>query len=204
MKTKVCAIILSYGEVPKLREVVKSVETLPTYVLNPVRSWWSDDMKDYTKERLEGLDVTVLNADLPNETAARNYMIEFAKDSGYDYFVMLDADEVLEGLDVLLELFGQPLEKADSYVCRIIDYGKDGVTPLPQRSHRPIMVVNTTINTEEHYFYDKRCFHGERRELPQTIAIHHYSFLTPKEFQYKIDSPLYDDSFPPEEFKGII
>lgn len=190
-----CGLILSYGLVPYLPRAIKSLQGVPVYVLNPNKSWWSDEMVDKTKEMIKGLDVTLINADLSNETEARNYAIDYLKDK-YDVMIMLDSDEVLDDLDKMIEWIDN--EWADAYCPEIVDYFPDENTPLPKRGHCPI--VGVKLNSP-HRFYDKRCYDGHWI-TNNKILLHHYSFLIP-EHDYKIQSPLYDDAWPPVEYKDL-
>jgi hypothetical protein len=192
-----CGLILSYGLVPYLPRAIKSLQGVPVYVLNPTKSWWSDDMVDKTIDMIEGLDVTYLSADLANETEARNYAKEFCKSHGFDVMIMLDSDEVLDDIDKLIEWVDN--KEAPAYCAEIVDYYPDEDTALPKRGHCPIVAIRTA---NDHQFYDKRCYNGEWI-VNNKILIHHYSFLIPEQ-DYKKASKLYDDAWPPVEYRNII
>jgi len=196
---KVCAIILAYGLAPKLPQVVESVKDVPTYILHPVRSWWSDEMDDKVPEIARELGVSLANIHAKDETDARNQSVSLAKAMGYDFAILLDSDEVLEGTDLLIDYLERS-DSTDSYVCRILDYGFDDITVLPERNHRPLVAIGTDVDTSEHYFYDKRCFHGTLKEVPSDIVIHHYSLSNIKEHRFKEASDKYDDAWPPTEY----
>lgn len=197
----ICAIILSYGFVPQLKEVIKSVKPLKTFVLNPNTSWWDKEMPDETKEMCKGEDVELIHGDFEDETEARNFTKKFARERGYKYAVLLDSDEVLGGCDYLIDYInGNPRE---SYGCRIIDYVRDD-QPLPERVHRPLIALDTETDDTEHYFYDKRCYHGENKDMPTLVVIHHYSLCNLKNHPYKLKAKKYDDQFPPVEYKDLV
>jgi len=194
---KYCGLILSYGLVPYLPRVIKSLQGVPVYVLNPNKSWWSDEMVDKTKEMIKGLDVTLINADLDNETDARNYAMKYCREQGYDVMIMLDSDEILDNVDSLIEWVDN--KWADAYACEIVDYYPDEDTALPKRGHCPICAIRLG---GEWKFTDKRCYNGHWITNNQ-ILIHHYSFLIPEQ-EYKKNALLYDDAWPPQEYRNLI
>ena len=146
---------------------------------------------------IKGLDVTLINADLDNETDARNYAMKYCREQGYDVMIMLDSDEILDNVDSLIEWVDN--KWADAYACEIVDYYPDEDTALPKRGHCPICAIRLG---GEWKFTDKRCYNGHWITNNQ-ILIHHYSFLIPEQ-EYKKNALLYDDAWPPQEYRNLI
>ena len=195
---KTCGAIISYGKVPFIKDAIASLEPLRTYIINPFESWWSEDMEDYTAKQIKGLDVHLVRKSLANETDARNFVRRYALAEGYDLVVMIDTDEVLDGLDKLLDFTKK--KDVDAYTCDIIDYAPD-YKPLKPRNHKPIVAVKTENPTYK--FYDKRCYECGWMENVPNVHILHYSFCIPEEFKYKKHKQN-GDKFPPDCYRGVI
>lgn len=193
---KLCACVLSFGASPRLLEVFDSVAGLPIILFNPTKSWWDEDMPDYTLERLDRRPITIVKEKWKDETEVRNAMVAFANKQGYDFMVMLDADEILDDLNKLKKA----MEKgtALAMTCELRDYGPEG-EELAQRGHKPVVAVDT--REIRRVFYDKRCATG--LGTLDGVAIKHYSYDVPEEYEYKIKKQD-GDNWPPTEHREVI
>lgn len=195
-KEQFAGVVLSYGRVPRLNRSVKSLGDIDVFVFNPLKSWWSEDMKDYTAEVLEN-DIDIIQSDWKSETEVRNAMIEFIHRAGYRAMIMIDADEELENVDaVILGIADEPF--ATAYTCNLVDFGPDG-DRLPPRSHKPVIAVDTRRLIS--IFTDKRCVNAALRHLETNLL--HYSYDVPEEYQYKLRKED-GDIWPPQEHAGVI
>lgn len=195
---KFCVAILSYGTVPRIRQVIDALGDLPIYVFNTTKSWWDDSQLDHTETAVRGLNVTVVREEWHSQHEALNYAKQYCKDLGYDIMLIFDTDEVVENLPVLLDY----IEKNghDAYCAHLTEYATDGVTKLRARGHCPIVAITLKHDGQ---FYDKRCYRGNWVVVPK-VEIHHFSLSNTDEYKYKIGNKKYGDAFPPLEYRGEI
>jgi hypothetical protein len=193
---KYCAVILSFGSVPYLPRAIEALGNMDIFILNPNRGWWSDKMVDKTEEL--SLGKPIIKADLNNETDARNYAKKWAEGNGYDVMIMPDSDEVIGDINALKRWI--ETREHDAYCCEIQDYYPDEDTLLPKRGHCPIIAIRLN---NDYQFTDKRCYNGNW-ETNNKIIIHHYSLLIDSEKKFKIEASLYDDAYPPVEYKDLV
>ena len=192
-----CGVVLSYGRVPRLKEAIASLGDLPVVVFNPNQSWWDEDMPDYTAEQMPP-GVWKMNGDWKSETDVRNAMQEFVFRSGYQAMIMIDADEVIDDIEKMIDAIQKNLFHS-VYTCDLIDHGPNGEL-LEQRTHHPAVAVDCrTLNA---VFTDKRCVGATLYHL-EDIGLHHYSYDVPEEYIFK-QNKSDGDIWPPEEHRSII
>jgi len=195
-----CAAILSYGKVPRIKQVIEALSGLPIYVFNTTKSWWNEDQADDTGAMTKNLNVTIIRKEWNSQKEALNYAKKLCRELGYDVMLIFDTDEVVENLPGLLSYIESNHNSIGAYCAEMIDYDVNNTTILPRRGHCPIVAIKTDHSG---IFYDKRCFRGDWTVVPN-VFVHHFSLGNTEEYKYKIGNIRYGDDFPPPEFRGKI
>ena len=90
---KYCAIIVAYNEESMIRGCLKGLKEIKTFVLIS-KPWFGKHIVfDKTEEIAKQEGAIVIKKDFETEREQRNYGMEIARQQGYDYAFIIDADE---------------------------------------------------------------------------------------------------------------
>ncbi len=179
---KVAALTLAYQEENFIGSVIRNWKGKVSdhIVLVSSKPWHGIELpKDKTEAIARRLGAQVMSLPWPSETAQRNWGLGSL--SGYDYVLIVDADELYEEADQLkiLEALGTNagewrVDNKNAYrVDNVVTYFKTANFKLdPPDSHFPLIAVNPQAVT-----FKEHRIPSQDYQLPIPVKMHHVTYL---------------------------